>query len=358
MIESLEIENFRCFEKLSVSDLSWVNVVVGESAAGKTALLEAVCIGMGAAMDIPMKFRAWRGLTPSMTFPMTSDSYEALWEDLFFQFDQKRTIRVALHGTAETTRSLELSYRPQTAATVPVPTAESPAAPPGPRDSSVITPITFEWTYAGGQTFQVQPLPTAPGVLTAGKPQFPALSAFYSASFMAVTSPSEAANQFSAFSRKRKDAPVRRALKAVFPNIKDVSVEIDAGNNVLYCTVPWMKVKAPVALVSSGINKLLLILLGIASLNKGIVLIDEIENSIYYKTYPKVWESILHFCRRFKVQVFASTHSMECLRATLPTLRENEAISAFSGSKGRRTLVSCVSSRAKILRRRWRPRPK
>jgi hypothetical protein len=58
---------------------------------------------------------------------------------------------------------------------------------------------------------------------------------------------------------------------------------------------------------------------------KGVILLDEMENGIYYKTYPDVWKSILHFCRRFKVQIFASTHSMECLRATLPALRGNES---------------------------------
>ncbi|MFZ0862026.1 MAG: AAA family ATPase, partial [Candidatus Sulfotelmatobacter sp.] len=39
MIESLTIENFRCFEKTTISDLRRVNVVVGNNGAGKTALL-------------------------------------------------------------------------------------------------------------------------------------------------------------------------------------------------------------------------------------------------------------------------------------------------------------------------------
>jgi AAA15 family ATPase/GTPase len=49
MIESLEVKNFRCFKDLHLSDLRRINVVVGDSGSGKTALLEAlwICAGMG-----------------------------------------------------------------------------------------------------------------------------------------------------------------------------------------------------------------------------------------------------------------------------------------------------------------------
>jgi AAA15 family ATPase/GTPase len=141
---------------------------------------------------------------------------------------------------------------------------------------------------------------------------------------MAIVPPSEAANQFSEFSKKKKDGPVRKALKAVFPSITDISVENNAGSSTLYCSVPWMDEKSPVALVSSGINKLLVILLGIASMSKGVIAVDELENGIYYKTYPDIWKSVLHFAERFDVQVFVSTHSMECLRAALPAMHKKE----------------------------------
>src|SRR5712691_9034679 len=45
MIESFEISNFRCFETLSLSGLSRVNVITGANASGKSALLEALLIG-------------------------------------------------------------------------------------------------------------------------------------------------------------------------------------------------------------------------------------------------------------------------------------------------------------------------
>ena len=323
MIDSIEIENFRCFEKLTVGDLGLVNVVVGESASGKTALLEAISLGMGGSPDLPHRFRAWRGLGGSLVVTISRKSYESLWQDLFYQMDQTLTVSITLHGTAETSRSFELTYRPETAASASKPPDDSPIGVASPLDSSLITPITFEWTDAKGDKHAFQPR-LSQGNLIAGGAGFPSLSAFYSSAFMAVVGATEAANQFSEFSKKKKDGPVRTALKAVFPTIASLSVENDVGGNALYCSVPWMTEKIPVALVSSGVNKVLAILLGIATMSKGVVLLDELENGIYYKSYPDVWKALLHFSQKFKVQLFVSTHSIECLRAAIPALQGHE----------------------------------
>ena len=41
VITSLEIKNFRCFEKFSIDDLTPVTIIGGKNNSGKTALLEA-----------------------------------------------------------------------------------------------------------------------------------------------------------------------------------------------------------------------------------------------------------------------------------------------------------------------------
>lgn len=100
----------------------------------------------------------------------------------------------------------------------------------------------------------------------------------------------------------------------MFPNISDLSVfQVGYGGLSIYCTVPGLSEKLPVGLVSSGIHKLLAILLGIASNQNGAVLIDEIENGFHYSVLPKVWEAILEFRNEYNVQLFISSHSKECL---------------------------------------------
>ena len=43
MYTSFSIENFRCFEDLTVEPLARVNLICGENNTGKTALLESLC---------------------------------------------------------------------------------------------------------------------------------------------------------------------------------------------------------------------------------------------------------------------------------------------------------------------------
>jgi AAA15 family ATPase/GTPase len=44
-------------------------------------------------------------------------------------------------------------------------------------------------------------------------------------------------------------------------------------------------------------------------------LIDEIENGLHYSVHQQVWQAIATAARHNNVQVFATTHSWECIRA-------------------------------------------
>lgn len=47
----------------------------------------------------------------------------------------------------------------------------------------------------------------------------------------------------------------------------------------------------------------------------GCILIDEIENGIYYDMLPLMWKTINSFAKITDTQIFASTHSWECLKS-------------------------------------------
>jgi AAA15 family ATPase/GTPase len=47
MIDRLSVQNFRCFENLELQNLSQINVMVGDNASGKTALLESLWLAGG-----------------------------------------------------------------------------------------------------------------------------------------------------------------------------------------------------------------------------------------------------------------------------------------------------------------------
>src|SRR5262249_530418 len=73
--------------------------------------------------------------------------------------------------------------------------------------------------------------------------------------------------------------------------------------------------KLPLPNVSNGINRIVGILLGIASRSKSVVLVDEMENGVYYKHHATLWQALLHFTRSYETQLFLSTHSHEWVEA-------------------------------------------
>jgi AAA15 family ATPase/GTPase len=64
--------------------------------------------------------------------------------------------------------------------------------------------------------------------------------------------------------------------------------------------------------------------LSIASASKGTLLIDQIEDGFYFKKMPSIWKIIHRLAIEKGTQIFATTHSQECLTALLPVLEEHE----------------------------------
>jgi len=68
-------------------------------------------------------------------------------------------------------------------------------------------------------------------------------------------------------------------------------------------------------MISGGITKYLWILTAIASNPGGVVLIDEIERGLYFKSLTRILDSIVKFAQEHHVQLFATTDSAELLEA-------------------------------------------
>jgi predicted ATPase len=120
---------------------------------------------------------------------------------------------------------------------------------------------------------------------------------------------------FSNLSTNKREGEVLSAIRQEFPQVEGLSVELSHGVPMLFASVPYLPEKIPVTLLSSGINKLLCLLLAIASFPKGILIVDEIEIGFYFARMPHIWTMLLSFAQKFDVQIFASTHSSECLAA-------------------------------------------
>jgi AAA15 family ATPase/GTPase len=316
MIESLSVKNFRCYGSLEVHGLKRVNVIVGRNASGKTTLLESIFLAAGGSPEIALRFRLWRGM--GQVFQISGDrrSFESLWKDLFFSLDQTKRISLLIVGSEENTASLEISYSSQTVLAVPL---DSSTGEP----QLAVYPLDFEWKDCTGKVTK--------GRIKIGGARGLEMEAIIDtvkcalfAPGWGIAAPQEHAQRFSDLSKMNQEGPVIDAVKEEFPIIKTLSVELSGGVGVIHASVDFLPGKVPVGVVSNGVMKFLYLLLAITSNRKGVVLIDEIEDGFYYDRLSQIWSSLLRFCTNQECQLFATTHSLECLRAILPAVEKHQ----------------------------------
>ena len=74
-------------------------------------------------------------------------------------------------------------------------------------------------------------------------------------------------------------------------------------------------VPVPIRTMGDGMNRLFGLGMALACAKGGILLVDEIENGIHWSVLPDVWKFVVKVAKRLGVQVFATTHSNDCLKA-------------------------------------------
>jgi AAA ATPase-like protein/putative AbiEii toxin of type IV toxin-antitoxin system len=310
MISSLRIENYRCFKQLEIKDLARFNIVVGKNGSGKSSLLEAIILPGGGPRAIGI-FRAWRG-QPQIMLTQTQDQFETYWKDLFYKFSQNRPILLDLIGENDSnTRHLKIFYEKP---------SETPLFQEGP-NVNVRIPLIFETKTISGEVFKTELSVTSGGIALKGETP-PATVAMYqsAASMDNVTT----ANNYSILDIRKQTSEINAAIKLVFPHVGDLTIQSIGGATQLYCDMPDMLEKMPIAVISNGICKLIAIILQIAANPGGIYLIDGIEEGFHYSVYSKVWELIISYCKSNNVQLFATTHSDEFLKALIPFFKKEE----------------------------------
>lgn len=313
MIESAEIENFRGFVKADLKDLRRFNIVVGDNGAGKTVLLEALFAASAASPEVILKLRSWRAMPIGGAAAGQQEFYSSLWGDLFNDFDLKKVISVSLYGTETETRSVRIfvSSRPTI-----LPLTEEVSLNYAPS-----APVTFEWKHPFGDPVTSTPELGREGLIIPPTPDTTILGSFLAA--RVPFNAAENASRYSDLSKKNEEMTFVSAMRSQFKDIEKIGVELEYGTPMLFVKYDWQDRKLPIHILSDGMNKIAAILLSISAQSKRVVFVDEIDTGIYFKRYSSFVDQVHHYCTIYNTQVFASTHSLEFLRAVVPTMKKN-----------------------------------
>jgi hypothetical protein len=308
MYRKIKIENFRGISLLEFKEPRQFNLIVGENNSCKTTVLESIFLLTGPTNPyLPLTINAFRGFHPSSEYS---------WSLIFSRLDNRLPLK--LYGEViKPPEERFLTISPLKEAAIPKP-GEFPGRFVG--ESSRTAPVDringlcfdyavkkgggkkrlklksdIRWT---GKEFQ-RNLPDGGGDSLRG--------IFINANYGF----GDNTRRFNNIKIKKQENKILNILRKIEPEIQDLSVGSD---DILYCDIGFKEL-VPVNIVGEGINRLLSIILAIYEASGGIVLLDEVENGFHYSSLPFLWEAIFESAREFDVQVFATTHSFENIRA-------------------------------------------
>ena len=83
-------------------------------------------------------------------------------------------------------------------------------------------------------------------------------------------------------------------------------------------------VRMPVSELGDGLVHVLNIVVALLSCQNGVLLLDEAESGLHYTTQMKLWQLIFKLANQYNVQVFATTHSNDCILSFARAAKERE----------------------------------
>jgi AAA15 family ATPase/GTPase len=116
-----------------------------------------------------------------------------------------------------------------------------------------------------------------------------------------------------------------KALRLIDPNIQEV---VMLQGKRAYSPVPVLlydeETRRPLRSLGDGVSHLFHMILATVSARSGIVLFDEFENGLHWSVQPLVWKTIFELAVDLDLQVFATTHSWDCVQAFKDVAMEHE----------------------------------
>lgn len=316
MYRSIKILNFRGITNLETNHLSRINLLVGPNNAGKTTILEALFLLTGSNPDIPISVNVLRGI--SVLRVELSPWGEMPWNSLFKDFDTEK--KIELSGRDEHDNRVGFVAEEKPVAEIPIDLFTSTSTSSEASTRSILKKLGITY-FRNGQAYKADISFQQSKFIAEPPDPVPSVSPLFFVSAMGVN-PNDLHERYGLLVQNGQEKELLDALQIVEPKIKGIYSVMIAGAPQLLIDFEGISRKVQIQYLGNGINRLANFAIHLLSLKSGILLIDEIENGLYHRSLPKVWAILDRLSRSRNIQIFATTHSDECVSAAHEVLSE------------------------------------
>lgn len=285
MLRSLRIDTFRGLSDLDFDPLSRINVLTGFNNSGKTSILEGLYLLLGRHQQLvnaPTVFRSGQ--------PDLGERYEHFWKWLLPDGDMSR--EASLHVMTEDNTKLRLIIKKPT-----VPSGKQPRG----------LTIQFLDSSRGTTSWSV----SADGMGSIQERPWPKVQ-FFSPRYADPLVDADLFNKVQLVGGGEET--LVNLLKVIEPRLLRLRYAKPTKQALVFAEV-GMRTLIPTSQMGQAFCRLLTLYMEMLATPADVLLIDEIENGLHYSVFEEVWKGIASLSEAHNIQVFATTHSEECVYA-------------------------------------------
>lgn len=263
MINSVSIQNYKCFKDFSVQGFRLLNLFGGRNNVGKSNLLEAMYLGLN-----------HNKLSEIARMRNTENSNE-FHKTFYYNYDFENKPVISLTRDSNVRRISILN------------------------EANV--KVIKAWEITSNNS-----------IILSKDVQFPIL---YSIN-----------KTFDTAEKTGNEAILKKALKIIDADIENARTFSDS--NYLHIKKENSKIYIPLFAFGDALEKIMRYVVTIYNLNEeGAVqkclFIDEIENGLHYTAQAEFWKMLFDLAIAFDIQIFATSHSLEMIKAFNEVARKN-----------------------------------
>jgi energy-coupling factor transporter ATP-binding protein EcfA2 len=329
MLSELEIRKFRAFKELYVRDLSQVNLFVGRNNSGKTTILEAAeillstnivsavvgCATRRGEIYIQRELdRAGRYVDLSHLFYGHECEVGSEFQIKGVELNNKYELKCVVlpsdvmdnGGKTFNLFSEDDTLEPRLVLSIHHSRSNEP----------IIVPIAFSGAISIDFVRRQAVKPNS-GEKPVSFVRTEALDSFELQEF------------WDSIALTEEESNIIESLRILEPMIERIAFlssryyRLASSSGGIYVKLRNLESRVPLGSLGDGIRHLLTISSAVSRSSQGFVMIDEIDTGLHHSVMSDMWHVLIATAKRLDVQLFATTHSLDCVRS-LAWLSSNE----------------------------------
>lgn len=345
MLDSLFVHNFRLFKKLEIERLSRVNLIVGKNNSGKSCFLEAVRVYLSDA--------SVRVLLELISQRNELWEFDIQEEDQAF-FDYEIPLRYLFHGyhlPGVGSEGISMGVLDDKKSYLHIRTQfyQIISSEEGRRIQIVPQPdmTNIEISLANEIALEVEkdesrrliPLEdlNKPSRLGFSRNRVLSYPLEIKENIQIVPTggmgESRVSSLWDNISLTDLQDEITTCLKLIDPNIKGLALvgseQVRSKSRMPIVRLEQSSERLPLKSMGDGMTRLFHLVLALVNAKNGTLLVDEFENGLHWSVLPKVWDTVFRLAEKLNVQVFATTHSRDCIFGFKKAWEQNESLGSF-----------------------------